>query len=72
MSATAMGDAASGTGHPVVVAKHLRRVYPISKGLFRTPDQLQAVSGVSFTVQAGKTLAVVGESVAASQPWRVW
>ena len=47
---------------PVVVASQLRRVYPISKGLFRKPDLLQAVSGVSFTVHAGKTLAVVGES----------
>ncbi len=49
-------------GHQVVVANKLRRVYPISKGLFRKPDLLQAVSGVSFTLQAGKTLAVVGES----------
>ena len=47
---------------PVVVAKDLRRVYPISKGIFRKPDLLQAVSGVSFTIQSGKTLAVVGES----------
>ena len=47
---------------PVVVANDLRRVYPISKGLFRKPDMLQAVGGVSFTVQAGKTLAIVGES----------
>ena len=47
---------------PVVVAKDLRRVYPISKGLFLRPDLLQAVGGVSFTVQAGKTLAIVGES----------
>jgi dipeptide transport system ATP-binding protein len=28
----------------------------------RKPDQLQAVSGVSFSVYAGKTLAIVGES----------
>jgi dipeptide transport system ATP-binding protein len=47
---------------PVVVAHDLRRVYTISKGLFRKPDMLQAVGGVSFTVQAGKTLAIVGES----------
>ncbi|MBI3350596.1 MAG: ABC transporter ATP-binding protein [Burkholderiales bacterium] len=49
-------------GKPVVIAKNLRRVYPISKGLFHKPDQLQAVGGVSFSVQAGKTLAIVGES----------
>jgi dipeptide transport system ATP-binding protein len=47
---------------PVVVARDLRRVYPISKGIFRKPDLLQAVSGVSFTIQSGRTLAVVGES----------
>ena len=47
---------------PVVVARDLRRVYPISKGFFRKPDVLQAVGGVSFTIQPGKTLAVVGES----------
>jgi dipeptide transport system ATP-binding protein len=47
---------------PVVEAHDLRRVYPISKGFLRKPDMLQAVSGVSFTVAAGKTLAIVGES----------
>lgn len=47
---------------PVVVARDLKQVYKISHGAFRAPDQLQAVSGVSFTVRAGKTLAVVGES----------
>lgn len=47
---------------PVVVAKDLCQVYKIKRGLFREPDQLQAVGGVSFELQAGKTLAVVGES----------
>ena len=47
---------------PVVVAKDLRRVYEIRRGFFSAPDQLQAVGGVSFTVHAGRTLAVVGES----------
>ncbi len=46
----------------VVRAHQLRQVYPISKGVLRKPDQLQAVSNVSFSVQAGKTLAIVGES----------
>lgn len=50
------------TGKTVVVAKDLRRVYQISKGLFSKPDLLQAVGGVSFSVEAGKTLAIVGES----------
>jgi dipeptide transport system ATP-binding protein len=54
----------SGTtlNQPVVVADQLKQVYPISRGPLRAPALLQAVSGVSFTLQAGKTLAVVGES----------
>jgi len=47
---------------PVVEATDLKRVYEIRRGFMRAPDHLQAVGGVSFTVQAGKTLAVVGES----------
>ncbi len=47
---------------PVIVARELRQVYKISRGFLRQPAQLQAVGGVSFTVRAGKTLAVVGES----------
>ena len=47
---------------PVVVAKDLQQVYKISRGVFREPDRLQAVGGVSFAVYPGKTLAVVGES----------
>ena len=47
---------------PVVVAHDLRQVYKINRGFLHAADQLQAVSGVSFTLQAGKTLAVVGES----------
>ncbi len=49
-------------GQAVVIADQLKQVYPISRGPLRAPAQLQAVSGVSFTLQAGKTLAVVGES----------
>jgi dipeptide transport system ATP-binding protein len=47
---------------PVVVARDLKQVYKISRGFMHPADHLQAVSGVSFTVQPGKTLAVVGES----------
>ena len=46
----------------IVVAKDLRQVYKISRGLFRAPDELQAVGGVSFSLLPGQTLAVVGES----------
>ncbi|OYU43396.1 MAG: dipeptide ABC transporter ATP-binding protein, partial [Burkholderiales bacterium PBB4] len=48
--------------HTVVTAKGLRQVYTISNGFMRKPGALQAVSGVSFSIQAGKTLAIVGES----------
>ena len=49
---------------PVIVAeaRNLKRVYQISRGMLKAPAHLQAVTGVSFKVQAGKTLAVVGES----------
>ncbi|TXT36464.1 MAG: dipeptide transport system ATP-binding protein [Comamonadaceae bacterium] len=47
---------------PVVLARELKQVYKINRGFMRPADHLQAVSGVSFTVLAGKTLAVVGES----------
>ncbi len=49
-------------GAPVVVAENLKRVYEVRRGLFREPGRLQAVGGISFSVQPGRTLAVVGES----------
>ena len=47
---------------PLVVAKDLTRIYRIKQGYFGTPQDLRAVNGVSFSIQPGKTLAVVGES----------
>jgi dipeptide transport system ATP-binding protein len=52
----------STTDTAVVVARDLRQVYKISRGFLRPSEFLQAVGGVSFTLNAGKTLAVVGES----------
>jgi dipeptide transport system ATP-binding protein len=46
----------------VVVARDLRQVYKIGRGFLHPSEHLQAVGGVSFTLRAGKTLAVVGES----------
>jgi dipeptide transport system ATP-binding protein len=46
----------------VIEAHDLKRVYEVRRGLFKEPGRLQAVGGVSFTLQPGKTLAVVGES----------
>jgi peptide/nickel transport system ATP-binding protein len=47
---------------PVVTARDLRQTYRIGRGFLRQPAELQAVSGVSFDLMPGKTLAVVGES----------
>ena len=46
----------------VVRADDLRQVYKIRRGLFQPPAQLQAVGGISFAIEPGRTLAVVGES----------
>ena len=36
--------------------------FPITQGLFKPAKQLKAVNGVSFEIEAGTTLGVVGES----------
>jgi len=46
----------------VVEAKGLQRVYSVRRGLFRAPAHLQAVGSISFKLEKGRTLAVVGES----------
>jgi dipeptide transport system ATP-binding protein len=46
----------------VVEAKELTRHYKVSRGAFSNPATLKAVDGASFTLESGKTLAVVGES----------
>ena len=47
---------------PVLQADNLHRDYPVRRGLFAAPAVVHALAGVSFSVQAGRTLAVVGES----------
>ena len=43
--------------------RNLVKHFPISGGVFsRTVDKVHAVDGVSFTIDAGETLGVVGES----------
>jgi dipeptide transport system ATP-binding protein len=46
----------------LVSAQGLTRSYRSKRGLFGKPHELRAVGGVSFTIDAGRTLAVVGES----------
>ena len=46
----------------VLEAIDLTRHYPISQGFGKAKKVVKALNGVSFTLNAGKTLAVVGES----------
>jgi dipeptide transport system ATP-binding protein len=46
----------------IVEAKDLARHYDVSRGPFRGSATVRALAGASFTVEAGTTLAVVGES----------
>ena len=43
-------------------ADGLIRHYAVSQGFLKPQLTVKALNGVSFTLQAGKTLAVVGES----------
>ena len=47
---------------PLLNAIGLKKYYPVKKGLFAKPQQVKALDGVSFQLERGKTLAVVGES----------
>ncbi len=46
----------------VVSATGLTRYYSVGRGVFARPATLKALDGASFTLERGKTLAVVGES----------
>ena len=43
-------------------ARDLSRHYTVSRGMFQPPATVKALNGVSFSVNPGQTLAVVGES----------
>ncbi|MBP5270410.1 MAG: ATP-binding cassette domain-containing protein [Clostridia bacterium] len=52
----------NGTGNtPLVEVRHLKEYFDINVGLFRTKP-LKAVDDVSFTINRGETLGLVGES----------
>ena len=51
------------TGAPVLLSvTDLKVHFPRPSGLFRAPEVVKAVDGVSFDVRRGTTLAIVGES----------
>jgi peptide/nickel transport system ATP-binding protein len=48
---------------PVLVVEDLHKRFPIQRGLLRrTVAEVRAVDGVSFSLHAGETLCIVGES----------
>ncbi len=60
MSFSAFGIADAMT--TVLTADDLRQHYSVSRGFAKKPATLKALDGVSFTLERGQTLAVVGES----------
>ncbi len=53
-----------GSGQPLLDVEHLRVLFPIKSGLIvdRTVAQVHAVDDVTFVLQEGETLGIVGES----------
>jgi len=50
-------------GVPVIAVDDLKKHFPVKKGLLRrTAGHVYAVDGVSFSVDEGETLGLVGES----------
>jgi oligopeptide transport system ATP-binding protein len=48
---------------PILQVEHLKKYYPIQKGLFQRQQQfVKAVDDISFEIYAGETLGLVGES----------
>ena len=48
---------------PVLAVESLRKHFPVQRGLLRrTVAQVKAVDGVSFVIEPGETLCIVGES----------
>jgi dipeptide transport system ATP-binding protein len=50
------------SGQTVMLAHELAKFYPVGQGLLKKGHVVRALNGVSFKVEQGKTLAIVGES----------
>ena len=52
------------SAEPLLRVENVRKHYPFTKGILlaRTLGHVRAVDGVSFTIRAGETLGLVGES----------
>ena len=58
----ASSDETRAASEPLLVARNLSRHYAVSRGWLQPKAIVRALDGVSFTLDAGRTLAVVGES----------
>lgn len=50
------------SGVPLLDAVNLKKYYSVKKGIFSATQVVKALDGISFRLEKGKTLAVVGES----------
>jgi dipeptide transport system ATP-binding protein len=57
-----MAESSTASTPVVMQAQGLARHYAVGRGLFKPAASVKALDGVSFTLEAGRTLAVVGES----------
>lgn len=46
----------------ILEVKNLKKYYTVRKGLFGKKQTVRSVDGVSFYLNKGETLAIVGES----------
>ena len=48
---------------PILVVKDLKKYFPIRSGVFQSVvGHVKAVDGISFTINEGETMGLVGES----------